>query len=435
MQELQANFPGCLLTYPYLLSDNRIGGNMKMPALKLTATFACLIILYASSTLAQNWPQWRGSNHDGKVSGFAAPEQWPSELELAWKATVGKGDSSPALVDGKIFVFSRQGNEEITRCLDAETGEELWRDAHNAIDIQGAARSHSGPRSSPAVTEGKVVTLGVAGVLTCLEADTGNVLWRTDEFPDDHPAYYTAASPLVADGMCFALLGGKKSGALIAYDLIDGRERWRWEGDPPAYASPVLMTVEGNKQVVALTDQNLVGISMADGQLLWQTPFPVPRMATNSATPVVDGQTVIYSAQDRGINAIRIKKEGDAYNVEKLWNNDELSTAFNTPVLEEHLLFGISDRSNLYCLDTRTGEVQWIDDTRHERFGAIVNASSALFALTSNGKLTVYESSGVRYKELAQYQLSESPTYAYPIVSGSRVYVQNQETLTAWTLK
>lgn len=408
---------------------------MNMLNLKLTLTLACLVILFASSSLAQNWSQWRGSNHDGKVSGFSEPDPWPAKLKLVWEVTVGAGDSSPVLVDGKLFVFARQGDQEITRCLDAKTGEELWREAHDTIDIQGAARSHSGPRSSPAVADGKVVTVGVAGVLTCLDAGTGEVLWQKNEFPDDHPAYYTAASPLVVDGMCVALLGGKNSGALIAYDLMDGGELWRWEGDPPAYASPALMRVEGEWLVVALTDQNLVGISATDGQLLWRTPFPVPRMSTNSATPVVDGQTVIYSAQDRGINAIRIERDGDAYSVEELWNNDELSTAFNTPVLAGHLLFGISQRTNLYCLDSRTGEVQWVDDGRHERFGAIVNAGSALFLLPSNGKLTVYESKGEHYSELAQYEVSESPTYSYPIVSGSRVYVQNQETISAWTIE
>ena len=408
---------------------------MKTFDLRVATTIACLIILGAPRAVAQDWPQWRGADHDGKVSGFTPPEHWPAKLEFVWKTTVGEGDSSPALFDGKLFVFSRQGNEEITRCLDAASGKELWREAHDSIEVKGAARSHSGPRSSPAVADGKVVTLGVAGVLTCLDANSGEVLWRKNEFPNDDLAYYTSASPMIVDGMCIAQLGGKESGAIVAYDLASGRERWRWEGDPPAYASPVLMTVEGEKLIVAMTAENVVGISATDGRLLWQTPFSVPRMSTNSATPVVDGQMVIYSAQNRGINAIRIEKNSDGYRVTKLWSNDDLSTVFNTPVLIDHLLFGLSERTNLYCLDARTGEVLWIDDARHARFGAIVNAGSALFALPSNGTLTVYEPSGEHYKELAQYEVSESPTYAHPVISGNRVYVQDQDSVTAWTIQ
>ena len=77
----------------------------------------------------------------------------------------------------------------------------------------------------------------------------------------------------------------------------------------------------------------------------------------------------------------------------------------------------------------------WVDDARHERFGAIVNAGSALFALPSNGTLTVYEPSGTHYKELAQYEVSESPTYAHPVIAGNRVYVQDQDSITAWTIE
>ena len=264
----QGDPSGHLFIYPQVRTGDQIGDHMKTFDLRVATTIACLIILGAPRAVAQDWPQWRGADHDGKVSGFTPPEHWPAKLEFVWKTTVGEGDSSPALFDGKLFVFARQGNEEITRCLDAASGKELWREAHDSIEVKGAARSHSGPRSSPAVADGKVVTLGVAGVLTCLDADSGEVLWRKDEFPDDRLDYYTSASPMIVDGMCIAQLGGKESGAIIAYDLASGRERWRWEGDPPAYASPVLMTVEGEKLIVAMTAENVVGISATDGQLL-----------------------------------------------------------------------------------------------------------------------------------------------------------------------
>ncbi|MFP6583959.1 MAG: PQQ-binding-like beta-propeller repeat protein [Candidatus Hydrogenedentota bacterium] len=398
----------------------------------MTITF---LLVSAFNSHAQDWPQWRGANHDGHVSGFIAPERWPDGLTKSWDVVVGSGDATPALVDGRLYTFSRQESKEITRCLNTENGVELWRNEYDSIEIKGGARSHSGPRSSPAVVHGKVVTIGVAGVLTCLNAESGEVVWRKDEFPGEYSDYYTSASPLIVENTCVAQLGGNKAGAIIAYNLDDGSEVWRWEGDPPAYASPTVLTVEGRNQIVALTDQNLVGISATDGKLLWQVPFPVPRMSTNSATPVVLGQTVIYSAQKRGVHAVRVEIVEDGYRATPLWSNEKLSTAFNTPVGFSNLLFGLSDRTHLYCLDAMTGAVLWTDEARHERFGSIVYTESALFALPSNGVLTIYEPSGTHYSRLAQYPISDSPTYAHPVVSGDRVYIQDQNTVTAWAFR
>ena len=394
-----------------------------MRLLKFGVGVACLVFLSGLNSFAQDWSQWRGDNGDGVVSGFVAPEVWPDELEQVWTVEVGEGDASPSLVDGRLYVFSRQEDQEILRCLEADNGKVLWESMYDSIELRGAASRHSGPRSSPAVAEGKVVTLGVGGVLSCFDADSGEVLWRKHEGREEHPDYYTSASPIILDGVCVAQIGGRESGFLVAHDLAEGRELWRWEGDPPAYASPSVMTVEGDKQIVTLTNNNLVGISAADGDLLWTVPYAVPRMSTNSATPVVSGQTVIYSAQNRGVNAIRIEKTEDGYAVNPLWTNDDLSTAFNSPVLVGDHLFGISYRTNLYCLDMQTGKPLWIDEATHERFGTVVAAGSTLFALPSNGILTAYELSGDGYSRLGQYKVSDSPTYSYPVVSGNRVYV------------
>ncbi|HUV66205.1 MAG TPA: PQQ-binding-like beta-propeller repeat protein, partial [Sedimentisphaerales bacterium] len=125
----------------------------------------CVVVIGASCAWAQDWPQWRGPDRDGKVAGFTAPQTWPQELKLKWSVPVGQGDSTPALVGDKLYVCTRQGDEEATLCLDARTGKELWNDKYAAQAVTGAASRHPGPRSSPAVADGKVVTLGVGGVV------------------------------------------------------------------------------------------------------------------------------------------------------------------------------------------------------------------------------------------------------------------------------
>src|SRR5258707_3531995 len=127
-------------------------------------------LLRVVGVFAADWPQWRGPNRDNKVAGFTTPATWPKELTQKWKTPVGLGDASPALVGDKLYVFTRRGDDEVTSCLDAASGKELWNDKYAAVAVAGPAGGHPGPRSSPAVAEGKVCTLGVGGVLSRLDA-------------------------------------------------------------------------------------------------------------------------------------------------------------------------------------------------------------------------------------------------------------------------
>src|SRR5437867_2521691 len=155
-----------------------------------TVVLSFLTSTVASFAFAQDWPQWRGPNRYAKATQFTAPKTWPKELKQKWKATVGDGVATPSLVGDKLYVFSRQEGNEITRCLDAATGKELWQEKYESAGATGPASGFSGPRSSPTVTNGKVVTLGVRGMLSCLEADTGKKLWRKDEFLNAYPRFH-----------------------------------------------------------------------------------------------------------------------------------------------------------------------------------------------------------------------------------------------------
>src|SRR5262249_37143640 len=141
-----------------------------------------VLLFGAGSVCAQDWPQWRGPNRDAKVTGFTAPKDWPKELTQKWKVNVGEGGSTPALVGDKVFVFTRQGGDEIILCLSASDGKKVWDDKYEAATPtrpgSGFQNEFVGPRSSPAVADGKVVTLGASGTLSCLDAANGKVVWR-----------------------------------------------------------------------------------------------------------------------------------------------------------------------------------------------------------------------------------------------------------------
>jgi len=306
---------------------------MRKTGLSIGSLVVILLLTSVNLASAQDYPQWMGVNRDGNVTGFKAPAVWPKELKQEWKITVGLGDAAPVLMGRKLYSFTRQGMDEIVLCLDAGSGKEIWQDKYASCVVGGpSAVSHQGPRSTPTVSDGKVVTLGICGVLSCLDASSGKVLWRKENTTNLFPAFYTATSPILVDGLCIAQLGGKDNGTTIAFDLATGTEKWKYTGDGPTYSSPVIMTVDGKKQLVAYTEKSLVGLSMDDGKQLWKVDALAQNRFYNSATPVIDGQTVIVTGQGTGTRAIKIEKQGEEYVPKELWNNPDLGTKYNTPV-------------------------------------------------------------------------------------------------------
>ena len=405
-----------------------------MSAGRLLATAA--LGFAALSAPAADWPQWRGPNRDARATGFKAPAAWPKELTRKWKVSVGDGVATPALVGDRLYVFARQGGDEVIRCLDAGTGNEVWQDKYPAEPATGPARGFPGPRASPAVADGKVVTLGVSGTLSCLDAATGKVVWRKDT-TGSLPNFFTSSSPLVADGLCVVQLGGERGGSVTAYDLATGAEKWKWAGDGTAYASPVVLATDGVKAVVAETAKKVVALDLADGKPLWETPFVVTGRGYNASTPMVEGHTLVYSGSGRGTRAIKVEKQGDGLAGKELWANKDSSVMYNTPVLKNGLVLGLSATDTLFCINAETGQVAWTEPFKGKGrpgYGSIVDAGPVLVALTPAAQLAVFEPTDRGYRELARYKVADADTYAYPILDGNRIFVKDKDSVTLWTV-
>jgi len=409
-----------------------------MKSLRLLLVAVGLGIL-SRATDGADWPQWRGPNRDAKVTGFRAPETWPKELTQKWKVVVGDGVATPALVGDKLYVFTREEGNEIIRCLDAASGNERWLDKYEAKGATGPASAFSGPRSSPTVADGKLLTLGVRGTLSCLDAATGKKLWRKDDGGNNLPRFFTSCSPIVVDGLCIVQLGGERDGAIVVYDLITGDEKWKWAGDGTAYSSPTLLTLDGAKLLIAETANKIVAIGAADGMLQWETPFAVQGRGYNAATPIVDGQTVIYAGSGRGTSAVKIEKLPDGFTAKELWRNADNSVQFNTPVLKDGFVFGISDRDSLFCINAQNGQTAWTSAmagrSRLRGYGSVLDAGKVLIALTPSAQLTVLEPTDKEFKQLASYKVSEGETFAYPVVAGNRVFVKDTDSVTLWMIE
>jgi outer membrane protein assembly factor BamB len=400
---------------------------------KLNPPFSLVVILLvvsSSYSFAQDWPQWRGINRDSKVTGFKAPAAWPDELKLQWKVSVGFGDASPVLVDNKIYMNTRQADQEVVICLDAATGKELWKTPYPAIAVTGpSASQHPGPRGTPAVSSGKIVTFGASGILSCLEAATGKLLWRKDNPTNAFPAFFTGASPLITDGLCIIHIGKKDDGQVVAYDLTSGAEKWKWSGEGPSYSSPSVLTISGNKLVIVITEKNIMALGLADGKMLWQIAEPDQQRYYNCVSPYIDGQTIYLTGQGTGMKAIKVEKSGNKYTAKEIWSNTEVGAKWNTPVLKDGFLYGFTDQKRIYCINAATGQTAWIDSAVTSDFSTIIDCGSVLIGLTSTDNLFVLKPDGKAYSEIVKYKVSDTPVYAYPVVSGNSIYIKDAEML------
>jgi outer membrane protein assembly factor BamB len=413
---------------------------------RLTAAVAGLVILIGIGNVsAQDWPQWRGPNRDGKLTGFSAPATWPKELTQKWKIEVGLGDATPAFAAGKLYAFGRKDANEVVTCIDAANGKVLWTSSYPAdYVVSGPPAGHPGPRSSPIVADGKVCTLGVGGILSCFDAATSKLLWRKQSDADYMGTPYhfeSSMSPIVVDGTCIVYVGGKPQGApvgqgaIVAFDLAGGQAKWKCDCNVPAPSSPVVATLGGVKQLVTINGSQVIGVGLADHTVLWQVPFKA--RPTSSTTPVIDGETVIVTGETFGTVGIKVTKAGDKFTAEQAWANKDAQAGctFTTPVLRDGLLFGYA-ATKLCCLSVKDGKVLWADTVTRGRSAAIVDAGSCMIALPLNGELLVYLPTDKQYTEMARYKVGDpdpkAEIWAHPILSGKNIFVKDKTSVTCW---
>jgi outer membrane protein assembly factor BamB len=417
-----------------VIKYNKTLKTMKKINLVLSAMVIALIIISSFNSYSQDWPQWRGIGRDSKVTGFKAPSSWPAELKQEWKVTVGFGDATPVLTGNRIYLNTRQGNDEVILCLDAATGKELWKNQYPSSAVTGPAAAHPGPRSTPSVADGKLVTFGATGILSCLDAKTGAVIWRRENPTNLVPQFFEGMSPLIVDNLCIAHVGTKDNGEVLALDLKTGNEKWKWTGDGPAYSSPSIMTIDGKKHLIVQTEKNLMALNLADGKLIWQIATPVQQRFYNCVSPYIDGQTIYFTGQGTGMKAIKVEKSGNEYVTKELWSNTGVGAKWNTPVLKDGFLYGFTDQKRIYCLKASTGETAWIDNAVNSDFATIVDCGSVILGLPSTGSLIVFKPESSAYTEVSKYKVSETAIYAFPIISGNKIYVKDAESLILYSL-
>ncbi|GAB4453108.1 MAG: PQQ-like beta-propeller repeat protein [Armatimonadaceae bacterium] len=403
-----------------------------------SVSVAAVSLFLASAGWAQDWNQWRGPRRDARIEAGTGSVNLAAKPVQKWKLTVGEGHSSPIVAGNRVYLFARQEENEVLHCLDRASGKSLWQGSYPApYEMNPAARGHGkGPKSTPVYTEGRVYTLGISGILTCWNAETGKVEWRKEfgsEYPQTAPDFGTAMSPVVENGVLFAHVGGKNNGALTAFDARTGTVRWKWTGDGPGYSSPVLVTLDGVRQVVTQTQNQCVGVDAATGKLLWSLPFKTP-YEQNSVTPVVAENTVIFGGLRQPTFACRVQRSGDSWNAERVWEAEELTMYMSSPVLDGNRLYGMSDkrRGLLFVLDAQTGKTLWTGEGRMGDNASVWNLGGSIVALTTGAELLVYRKDGNTLTETAKHTLAESAVWASPAFVGNQLLVKDFDSLALW---
>jgi outer membrane protein assembly factor BamB len=398
---------------------------------------ALLVTVAAGAQPVTDWPQWRGPNRDGTAASFSPPEAWPAALELRWRVGAGAGYATPVVVGDRVYLFAREGSEEVMRALDAASGDEVWRTAYPApFSFQPAAEPHGpGPKATPTFADGKLFTLGIGGVVSALDAETGEILWQIPE-PPIVPLYGTAASPLVDGDRVIVNVGGDGDGAIRAFDTETGEVVWSWDGDGPSYASPFMTTIDGVRQVVTLTQGNVVGVAADDGALLWGRPYTTS-FTQNIITPIVAGSRVVVSGTQNGVAAFRVGRTDGNWTTEEAWENRDAAFYMTNPLLVDGMLFGLSERNSgqFVLIDAEDGSMLWEGSPRQAENAAISRAGDWVVVLEEDGELLVGRlSMEGGFDEVQRYTVADAATWSQPALTGNRIYVKDVSGLSLWTV-
>jgi outer membrane protein assembly factor BamB len=410
---------------------------MKRTLFIIAVIFTGFSALTAAQRASSDYTQWRGPNRDGGVPSFAAPATWPEKLTQKWKAEVGTGYATPLVVGNRVYLFTRRGENETMSALDAATGKEVWQTGYpTSITMHPAATKHGpGPKSTPAFANGKLFSIGMTGIVSAFDAATGKQLWQKPGSTPLPMFNSHSFSPLVDGGLVFFHTGGHMGGAIKAFDVNTGAEKWSWNGDGPGYGSPIVAELGGTRQLVTITQGKVVSLDPATGALLWERPF-VSANFTNAVTPVVYGQTLIVSGNGGPTVAWTVKKQNNQWVVENAWENADIPYRLSNSVLVGDALFGLSSRNmgQYFNVDAKTGKTLWSSEPRQAGNAAIVRAGDVVLSLEDDGELVVFRSGPAGFEQVRKYTVADSETWTQPTVIGNRVFVKDVSTLTLWTL-
>jgi outer membrane protein assembly factor BamB len=396
---------------------------------------AFLILAGGSVARAGDWPQWLGPNRDG-----ASPEKvtpWKTPPKVLWRQAVAEGHSSPVVAGGQVFLHTRgNGNdEEALAAFDTQTGKLLWRASYPRGEFTSVFGS--GPRATPAVSGSHIFTVGVTGVLTCFEVETGKQFWQVDtlkKFEAPNLQFGVSCSPLVEGDKVLLNVGGKGA-SVVAFNKQNGEVAWKALDDRASYSSPIAIGKGSERQLIFLTADGLVSLRPDDGKLFWRFPLK-DALSESSTTPVRAGDLLIGSSVTAGSVALRVAAKDSSPDVSQVWKNPALTCYFSTPVPvgKEHVYMVNGSiipppQASLRCVETATGKVLWHKPRVGKYHASLLRTGDdKLLMLDDAGNLVLLDPNPKEYRELARAKVC-GETWAHPALSDGKLYIRDAKEL------
>ena len=369
---------------------------------------------------AADWPQWRGPDCNGISKETGWQGRWgASGPKVAWSNSLGTGFSSISVSKGRVYCMGNRADSDFVFCFNAEDGEELWKYSYPApID---AKMFEGGPCCTPTVDGGQVFTLSRRGLVLCLTADAGKLVWQADVEKMDFPMPtwgYAGSACIEKDAVLFNV-----GAAGIAFDKNTGKVLWQSDKKAPGYSTPVPCIVDGRKIVAMVGAQTVVGIDPTSGSVVWSYPWQTS-YDINATDALVSGNRVFVSAAYAHGATVFEVKDGQTT---KIWESKEMRNHINSSILIDGYVYGFdgdaeASDGQLRCLDFRTGETKW---STKLPAGSLIAADKRLIVLTSKGELITAEVSTQEFKAISRSAVLTGKCWTPPTLANGKIYCRN----------
>lgn len=397
-------------------------------------------------TTAWDYPRFLGNGFWAEAEGVQLGENWQSNPpQLNWKQRIGAGWSAFAVVGRYAITQEQRGEQEMVTCYDTEDGSLVWShsDPVRFDPRGGGSLGGVGPQATPTVFEGRVFTHGATGIVNCLDASTGTLLWSCDAgatFGVETLLWGAAASPLIVHGMVVVSVGdasanvsevsNQEGNSLVAFDQETGEVVWKAGDRRSSYASPVLCTLAGVEQVVVVNEEYVTAHRASDGEILWEHYWP-GRSDTNASAsqpvPVGNDQLLLSKGYGIGSELLQISFQDEQWNAEIVWKKNAMKTKMCNVVIRDGYVYGIDD-VNLACIELATGKKSW-KKRRRPTFGhgQMMLVGEHLLLITETGEVVLVAADPEEYRELGSFQAIDGVTWNNLALIGSKLLVRNAE--------
>ena len=415
---------------------------------KLVLSFIVMTAISGMALNAQDWSKWRGNNHDAVVKDASINLDWTKKRPaLLWTfREAGSGYSSPVIVGTTLYMSGATDGSEFAFAMDAQTGNLKWKQAFGEKYVQDRG---DGPRGTIAVDGDKLYLIHGAGLIYCLSATDGKILWHRDFVKDFDGKIMSkwgySESPLVDGELVVCTPGGSK-GTLVALDKNSGATVWlckEWT-DEAGYSSPIVAEVNGVRQYIQQSSKGVAGVSAKDGKLLWRVPINAYKVAV-VPTPVYNDNIVyVTSGYNAGCTAIRLTKTGVQFKAETIYANKVMVNHHGGVVLVNGHIYGYSDPSGWVCQNLKSGAQIWSQKIKEVGKGAVLAINDRLLLFDERtGLLTVAAASPNGWKEFGRMELPErtemptmdNMTWTHPSIANGKLYLRDHDLLFCFDLR